>query len=401
MEHSTSVLDVTDEEGSDAPFIEVAYLNNAGQAQLTPEVQKVGMDAITNPPWNVTSSADPTTKVRQLYAQLIEAPNGGKDIAMMPSTAFAITLAATNLLSLSQQEGRVLVLQDQMCSAVYPWQYVCEESNGRWKLEIVPYPQAGQTWTQQVLDRFDQYDDILVACLPPLHWSDGALLDLEIIGEKCRKHRVDLIVDATQAVGMMPCNVAKIQPTMAACSIHKWLRAPSGISLVYMAPHVHATWQPLDQHGHARDPPFDASSNDMGPHGYPSRFLPGARKFDSGGKPNPILVPMLQASLEQVVQLHIPAVQQQLTQLIQPLVDWVKVHPELARLPHGPFAPHLFGIHPTRTSRDDMIKICKAMQQEDEIVVAVRSGAFRISPYLDTTPEHIQRLIKALEVRLP
>jgi selenocysteine lyase/cysteine desulfurase len=406
VEHPSSCLDIEENSSSSftcsVPLVEVAYLNNAGQARLHPNVQRAGVQAIESPPWKSSAtSSDPTANVRKLYAQLIEAPNGGEDIAIMPSTAFAITLAANNLLTLSSKVGRVLVLQDQMCSAVYPWQHVCNQSNGRVQLEIVSYPAQGQDWTEQVVHQLNQHDDYLAACLPPLHWSDGALLDLEKIGEVCRKRSVSLIVDATQAVGIMPCSVAKIQPTLLACSIHKWLRAPSGISLVYVTKAVHDSWQPLDQHGHSRDPPFDASANDMGTHGYPERFLGSARKFDSGGKPNPILVPMLQASLEQVAQLNIASVQDQLTKLIQPILGWVKSHPEIARLPHGPFAPHLFGIHPNNNvSREEMIKICTAMQKEDQIIIAVRSGAFRISSYVDNTADHIQRLIEALDRRL-
>jgi hypothetical protein len=45
---------------------------------------------------------------------------------------------------------------------------------------------------------------------------------------------------------------------------------------------------------------WDASMDEMGPRGYPEPFYSDARKFDSGGKPNPILLPMLRASMEKI-----------------------------------------------------------------------------------------------------
>ena len=141
----------------------------------------------------------------------------------MPSTAFAITLAANNIIRNStRQQEKVLLLQDQMCSAVYPW-----EQNGAFALDILQYPTTQGGWTEAVLDRLENDDDITVACLPPLHWADGALLDLESIGTACRARNVKLIVDATQSIGIMPFHVATIQPTFVACSTHKWLQRTS------------------------------------------------------------------------------------------------------------------------------------------------------------------------------
>jgi selenocysteine lyase/cysteine desulfurase len=172
----------------------VVYLNNAGQAPLAPEVKKAGIDALQRPPWEMHAEDD-QKRVRELFASLIEAD--ASDIAIMPSTAFAISLAARNIQRcLPKKKGRILILQDQMCSAIYPWQKICSESNGDIQLDIVPHPTSQGGWTESILKRLN--DDVLVACLPPLHWSDGALVDLESISSVCLKHKVVLIVDATQ-----------------------------------------------------------------------------------------------------------------------------------------------------------------------------------------------------------
>jgi selenocysteine lyase/cysteine desulfurase len=180
----------------------VVYLNNAGQAKLTPEVQAAGIAAVQRPPWEPHDDGEHQSRVRELFGSLIDAD--ATDIAIMPSTAFAITLAARNiqrtvrLASSKRTSGKILLLQDQYNSAVYPWQQIAEESNGAITLEIVPHitPSQEGGWTQAILDRIDE--NLVAACLPPLHWSNGALIDLEAIGAACRNYNVPLIVDATQ-----------------------------------------------------------------------------------------------------------------------------------------------------------------------------------------------------------
>lgn len=381
----------------------IVYFNNAGMARFRDDVKQAGMEAVSN-----QMDHDPTTvpRIRELFADLIEADSS--QIALMPSTAFAITLAAKNLerFQLSQdisggENQKILVLQDQMCSAVYPWQDISDRSNGRIQLEIVPYPEKNESWTELVLERLRGDDQkVAVVCLPPLHWADGALLELVAIGNECREKTIPLIVDATQAVGastLESCSVRLIRPALLACSAHKWLRGPSGTSLVYIDPELHEQWLPLDQHGRGRDlaggKDWDASKNEMGPNGYPEKFFKDARKFDSGGKPNPILLPMLRASLECVAALDKKALQSSLKESMEPFLEWVKSSPAFSLPPAHDF--HLFGVRPTNMTPDRMIELCNRLADERRIYVAVRCGAFRISPYIDNSKADVDALLSA------
>jgi len=387
----------------------VVYLNNASQANLSDKVQRVGITAIRAVPASPHADGD-KRRIRQLYAALIDAHES--EIAIHPSTAFAITLAAKNIQNQlrlkweelgddrnrsSESTLHILVLQDQMNSAVYPWQDICHRSGGKLKLMVVQYPSAEeQGWTDAVLEHLDS--SVVVACLPPLHWSDGALLDLPKIGKVCKDRGITLIVDSTQATGILHCSVREIQAAVMACSVHKWLRAPSGVSLVYIAPELHSTWVPLDQHCRGRDlaggSEWDASQDLIGPDGYPEKFFQDARKFDGGGKPNPVLLPMLRAALEEVVYLDLSRVQAYLKALMTPLLDWARSHD--FDLTPGSHAYHLVGIRPKHLTPHQMVEIASRLEAEEQIYIAVRCGAFRISPYIDTEREDIDRLIHAL-----
>lgn len=176
---------------------EVVYLNHAGQAKFTDAVIKIGIESIQSEPWELNAATD-QQRVRELFASLIDAD--AKEIAIMASTSYAITMAARNIQRLINEKstkGRILILQDQYDSAIYPWEQICDESNGNLTLDIVPHPTAdGATWTGDILNRIN--DNIVAACLPPMHWSDGALIDLEKISLACQKLDIPLVVDATQ-----------------------------------------------------------------------------------------------------------------------------------------------------------------------------------------------------------
>ena len=173
--------------------------------------------------------------------------------------------------------------------------------------------------------------------------------------------------------------------------------------MVYISPELHDEWQPLDFHGRGRDFPggkhtWNASIDEIGPKGYPERYYADARKFDSGGKANPVLLPVLRAAMEQVALLDFHQSQNRLQMLIGPLVEWVKQHGNGSySLPLTPHASHLIGIKPLRQTPQETIRFCDKLKKQHDIVVAVKCGCIRISPYLDTTETDISKLVAALD----
>lgn len=453
------------------------YFNHAQQAILTSEVQQAGIDHIISLSDDINE--DIPHDIRVLFSKLIHATEN--TIAIIPCTAFAITLAAYNierqcLLSLQQQQQRreergavlqesiktatgttiegsdigptmttndwssssgsgysIVVLQDEMESAVYGWEEICQRHPTLFHLDIIPYPkQPNETWTELLINhmhrkmkkipnhhrhnttndhRDDENNDYLIAavCITPLHWSDGTSIDLLPISELCHEYNIPFIIDATQAIGIVPhLDVTILRPTMVCCSIHKWLRGPSGSSLVYIDPKLYTDWRSLDQHGRNRlcsihNPYYHCYRNHMQPprDGYPYEYIPNdARKFDSGGKPNAIILSMLRMSLRQVSELgDFQLIQHYLQTITTPLIQFINTHPE-----H--FVPidvlhrnyyHIIGIQPQRLSTDELITICLQLKEKYHISTAVRCGVLRISSYITNTSHDVQQLIKALQ----
>ena len=99
------------------------------------------------------------------------------------------------------------------------------------------------------------------------------------------------VVDGTQSIGAMPFDVAVIRPDVVACSVHKWLASPYGCSLLFVARRLHDAWVGIEQHERNREgsdhPDWDALGV-MRDTGYPDVYKGGARRFDAGGRPNPV-----------------------------------------------------------------------------------------------------------------
>lgn len=94
------------------------YFNNAAHCRLSARVQKVGEEWLHKDPWELHAEEDQDA-VRQLFAKLIDADDGGKSVAITPCTSYAITMAAHNLERIfgTEKEGKILLLQDQFSSA--------------------------------------------------------------------------------------------------------------------------------------------------------------------------------------------------------------------------------------------------------------------------------------------
>lgn len=156
----------------------------------------------------------------------------------------------------------------------------------------------------------------------------------------------------------------------------------------------------MDYHGRGRDfeagpTSWDVSRNEMGPCGYPEKYYGDARKFDSGGKANPLLLPMLRKAMEEVALLNPAEAQLELKTLMNPLLEWVVGNGYSVKT--GPRAYHIIGLVPDEKTPEEMIEMAKKMVEEKGVILAVRCGGFRVSSYLTNTPADVFQLIEGLK----
>lgn len=321
------------------------------------------------------------TRARDLFAAFLGA--AGTDIAISTATSYAVAIAARNI---TLEPGQtVVVLEAQFPSNLYAWQLLAERSGA--SVVVVPQPADGD-WSSAVLDRLGPETGLVA--LPNVHWVDGGVLDLGPIADVAHAQGAAIFIDATQSIGVVPLDIARIDPDYVACSAYKWLLSPDQSGYLYVAPR-RQDGEPVE-HNHAGrigDGPMTLSP------GYGSRFQPGAKRFDQGAADAMIHTPMAVAAMEQITDWGVARI----AAGIEPVVDRIAAEAETRgwRVPPKAFrSPHFIGITPTEPPPSDLADRLAA----ENIHVSLRSGRIRAAPYLFTRLDEVDTLFAALDRHL-
>ena len=246
----------------------------------------------------------------------------------------------------------------------------------------MPRPDDGD-WTPAVLAAID--NDTAIAALPNCHWTDGARLDLESVGARCRAVGAALVVDATQSVGALPTDVARIRPDFLVCSAYKWLLCPYTLAFLYAAPH-RQDGRPLEQHYGNRA----GATTQQGGTGYAHDFLPGAQRYDMGERVNIINLPMAVAAMTQLHAWGIDNIAASLAPLTEAVAEMAAARGMAMPAPHARVG-HFIGIRPTALPAD----IAERLAAE-RVFVSRRGDNIRVSPHLYNDMADIERLFTVL-----
>jgi selenocysteine lyase/cysteine desulfurase len=360
----------------------IAYLNCAYTSPLLKAAQQAGRAAVQAKanPWTIKSDDffSSAETARGLFARLLDC--SPDNVALVPAVSYGIALAARNLPVASGQS--IVVLQDQFPSNVYVWMQVAHKKNAVVKTVRRP---PDSDWTPAVLTAINS--DTAVVAVPNCHWTDGTLLDLDRISERCRTVRAALVVDGIQSIGAMPFYFERVQPDFLVAASHKWLLGAYSFGFCYVAPKWHGG-EPLEENWFNR-----AGSEDFSRLvDYRESYQPGARRFDQGEASNFILAPIAAAGIRQLLEWGVANI----SNTLQRKTDDIAARAEqmgLAVAPGPIRAPHMIGVSRTGGFKNDL----PLLLAQDNIFVSVRGESIRIAPHLYTTEEDIDRLFAVLE----
>ena len=360
----------------------ITYLNCAYTSPLLKAAQQAGRAAIQAKanPWTIKSDDffSSAETARGLFAQLLGC--SPDNIALVPAVSYGIALAAGNLPVARGQS--IVVLQDQFPSNVYVWMQTAHEKNA--VVKTVQRP-PDSDWTPAVLEAIDS--NTAVVAVPNCHWTDGTLLDLGRISERCRTVQAALVVDGIQSIGAMPFSIDTVQPDFLVAASHKWLLGAYSFGFCYVAPKWHGG-KPLEENWFNR-----AGSEDFSRLvDYRESYQPGARRFDQGEASNFILAPIAAAGIRQLLEWGVANI----SQTLQRKTDDVAARAGqmgLAVAPGSLRAPHIIGVSRAGGFNKDL----PLLLAQDNIFVSVRGESIRIAPHLYTTDEDIDRLFAVFE----
>ena len=355
---------------------EVAYLDAAAWTPLPRSVREAGEAGmrVKSLPWAHPRSEVPpwTERARCAAAALIGAPADA--VAVVGAVADAIAIAARAIAPVPG--GRILRVAEEFPSLCLAFDRLAAEAG--MVVEAVPRPDDGD-WTAALLEAIARpgAPPLAVATLTPLHWADGTIIDLDRLALAVRAAGATLVVDATQAVGAMPIDVARLKPDFLAFPTYKWVLGPYSLAFLYAASH-RQEGRPLAEHAGNRPP------------------VTGARRYDRGECHDPVGLPMAATGLELVAGWGVPAIEGRLRDLTDRLAEGVQAL-GLAVPPRALRSPHILGVTVPGADAEDLV----AQLRRRNVFVSARLGRLRISPHVFVDEADLSRVLAALEAVLP
>jgi selenocysteine lyase/cysteine desulfurase len=300
-------------------------------------------------------------------------------VALVPSASYGLSLAAANL---AVGPGRrVVLLEDQFPSNVYPWRDLAARSGGA--VETVPRPDD-LDWTAALLGRIDERT--AVVAVPQCHWTDGSQIDPARVGAAARAAGAALVVDATQSLGAAPFDLGAVRPDFLVAAAYKWLLGPYSLGFLYAAPE-RREGRPLEFSWITRE----GSEDFAGLVNYRDGYRPGARRYDMGEHSNFALMPVATAALRQILAWRVAAIAETLGELTAE-VEREARRIGLVPVPAARRVAHLIGLRADRPFPPDLPERLAAA----DVYVSVRGRSVRVSPHVYNTREDVARLFSVL-----
>jgi selenocysteine lyase/cysteine desulfurase len=360
---------------------EIAYFNTANLSPLLHSVRAAGEEALARRarPWTI-SAADwfvDVEELRSLCARLI----GGvaDEVALVPATSYGLSVVAHNLTA--NPGDRVLVLDDEFPSNYYTWKRFTQRTGADL---VVVTRDPDQNWTEAILEAVDER--VAIASVPNVHWTNGALVDLERVAPALREAGSAFVVDASQSLGAMPIDVASLRPDALVAVGYKWMLGPFSLGYLYLDSRYHHG-EPLEENWILR-----AGSDDFSRLvAYQDDYLPGSRRFDVGQRTNFHLTPMALAAIEQLLDWTVPRVAVTLRAHNDEILAGAEAMGMKAP-PSDQRAPHMLGLEIPPDAADRVGTSLK----DAKVVASMRGSSLRISPHLHNNREDIARLLDAL-----
>jgi selenocysteine lyase/cysteine desulfurase len=320
------------------------------------------------------------------------------NIALVESTTHGLNIAA-NALPLSRGDN-VLIADTEYLQVAIPWARKWESIG----LEIKPV----HSHDEGILTPEDFESAIdsrtKVVCVSSVQWCSGYRVNVRRLGEICQAREIWLVVDAIQEMGAMQIDLSTQYADFVIAGGHKWLNAPFGCGIMFIADRALAELEPIS-HGYlALDPPEDGwgtyfQTPDITPY-REYTFPRTAKTFEIAGTSNYPGAVGLGKSLKLVNAIGIGNAEchiRRLTDLLHDELDKVGARLVSQRDPDHRSGITVFRCHDDPA--DDLALLNKIL--DDRIMISIRYtstvGGLRAATHYFNTEEDVARLIDAIQ----
>ncbi|MBF88572.1 MAG: aminotransferase [Candidatus Marinimicrobia bacterium] len=360
----------------------LVYLNCAYISPSLKSVTKAGLKGVyrKTAPWEITEENffNEVEVARELFSKIIGATSN--DIAIIPSVSYGVGIATLNLPI--KRGTNVLVVEKQFPSNYYGW---IEKTKSVGAKLIVSKRSKDGSITDNLIKQIQ--NNTSVVAIPNCHWTDGAIIDIKSVSEKCRQVGSAIVLDLAQSAGVLPLSIYDIDPDFIIAPAYKWLLGPYSLTFFYVAPR----WQhgvPLEHGWINRQQSQDFSHLIH----YQDTFQAGARRFDVGERSNFTIMPMAISALKKILEWKIENINQTLVQMTN-LIGEEAENIGLKVMPSEKRAGHLIGI---QFPKGIPKKILQQLKKEN-VFVSIRGDCMRVSPHLYNSIEDIEKFFDILK----
>ena len=363
----------------------VIFLNTAYMSPLLNSV----VDAIDYgtrlkaKPWKIKISDfyENTARARNLFSKIVS--TSSNCISIIPSASYGIETAAKNL-KVSPSHS-ILLLENQFPSNVYPWIRLAKLSDA--KVKFVGNS-AELDLTENILQAIDEKCDIVA--LPNVLWTNGELINLFKVKEKCTQNDTQLVLDLTQSAGAMWIDLDKLEPDFAVIASYKWMLGPYSTGFLYVHP-KHHHGNPLEEGWITKE----NSRNFSQLTNYANEYESGAIRYDMGERANFSLMPGVIKALEQILIWGVKNIEKTLEENNNNLSTKIG-QLGLKTIPSNRRGPHFLSVKlPLGVSKNLISKL-----EMKGIYLSERAGSLRITPHLWNTREDFDYFIDELSINL-
>jgi selenocysteine lyase/cysteine desulfurase len=368
-------------------FEGATYLNLAGQSPIPKTAIKALQTAIEwkKFPHQVPDSAffDAPNRVRASIAKMI----GGKpeEVALTSGASSGMLAVAFGL---TWQPGdEVLTANGEFPLQFATWKPL-EEREGIALKVISPK------------EKFLAADDFIAALTPRtrlisvslVRFDNGVLLDAARLAAACHAQGALLLLDVSQACGAVPIDVNTLGADFLICAGYKWLLGPFGTGFF---------WAKSEHISSMRPGPFywmaaEGVDNFAALATAPPRPAQAARRWDAAETANFYNLAAMEAGIELAARIGAETVAAHNHKLIDLLFsrlppDRFVVASPLDRSLRGPY-----GCFQARTP--EKTKEFYDKLRSENVIVSLREGRIRVSPYVYNTERDIDRLVSVVTV---
>jgi selenocysteine lyase/cysteine desulfurase len=316
-------------------------------------------------------------ETRRKIARLVNA--AAEEIALAVNTGFGLSMAAR---ALPLERGDVVLVSDREFPAnVYPWMRLSDRGVA---MELVPTTPGGWPDEERLLERLRD-PRVRVLAVSLVQFSSGYLVDLARLSAATRETGAYLVVDAIQALGQLPVDLAAVPVDVLACGGQKWLLSPWGSGFVYVRRGLIASLDPAITGWLAFEGTDDLSRLTR----YDDTLRADARRFELMTLPYQDFAG-LNTSLDLLLSLGIERIRDHIRAVHQPVLAWADRSGARVVSPRGPSGSGILCIAP------DAVQEVHRRLKAARIVCSLREGAIRLSPHCYTTVDEMERVAHAL-----